>query len=154
MPDLGGIQTTLDKRTRHRRALLRMLFDFHQTDRMVICLDPKNLNMLHDFYADRCTTRLLELNCNFSDDYLIGHATRVGLASASTPQETIRRLLPTVRYDVAFESDQIRDANFTKLFRVSEDLNSEENVVPLANFLEAPYSQAKDILAIDHLFAD
>ena len=154
MPNLGGIQTTLDKRARHRRALLRMLFDFHQTDRMVICLDPKNLFMLQDFYADRCTTRLLELNCNFTDDYLIGHATRVGLASETTPKETIQRLLPTVRYDVAFESDQIRDANFTNLFRVSEELDSEENVVPLANFLEIPSHQAQDILSLDHLFAD
>ncbi|MCB1362825.1 MAG: glycosyl transferase, partial [Rhodobacteraceae bacterium] len=26
LPDLGGIQSTLEKRARHRRALMRMLF--------------------------------------------------------------------------------------------------------------------------------
>ena len=27
LPDLGGIQSTLEKRMRHRRALVRMLFE-------------------------------------------------------------------------------------------------------------------------------
>lgn len=31
LPDLGGIQTTIEKRTRHRRALVRMLFDYWNT---------------------------------------------------------------------------------------------------------------------------
>ena len=35
LPDLGGIQKTLGKRTRHRRALMRMLFDFYETDRLI-----------------------------------------------------------------------------------------------------------------------
>ena len=40
LPDLGGIQTTLEKRTRHRRALVRMLFEYWQTDRLILCVDP------------------------------------------------------------------------------------------------------------------
>jgi hypothetical protein len=28
------------KRNRHRRALMRMLFDYYDTDRLMICLDP------------------------------------------------------------------------------------------------------------------
>jgi hypothetical protein len=56
--------------------------------------------------------RLLEIDCEFTDDYLIGHARRVGLAGDRTPRETLDRLLPTIRYDVRFESDRIRDADF------------------------------------------
>ena len=40
LPDLGGIQTTIDKRMRHRRALVRMLFDHWQTDKLILCVDP------------------------------------------------------------------------------------------------------------------
>ncbi len=80
LPDLGGIQSTMGKRHRHRRALMRMLFDYYDTDRLIICLDPSNLDLLHDFCADRSVTRLLEVDCNFSDEYLIGHSMRVGLA--------------------------------------------------------------------------
>ncbi len=85
LPDLGGIQTSLSKRTRHRRALMRMLFESYGTDRMIICLDPSNIDLLHDFYADRSRTRLLDIDCSFSDDYLRGHARRIGLAGEATP---------------------------------------------------------------------
>ena len=33
------------KRTRHRRALMRMLFDYYDTDRLIICLDTANLDL-------------------------------------------------------------------------------------------------------------
>ncbi|MGB7320921.1 MAG: DUF5928 domain-containing protein, partial [Albidovulum sp.] len=62
LPDLGGIQTNLEKRTRHRRALMRMLFEYHNTDRIVVCMDPANLDLMRDFCSDRSTTRLLEID--------------------------------------------------------------------------------------------
>ena len=63
LPDSGGIQNTLDKRMRHRRAFMRMLFEHHGTERLVVCLDPASIELLDDFYADRSTTKLLELEC-------------------------------------------------------------------------------------------
>ena len=102
LPDLGGIQSTLEKRTRHRRALMRMLFDYWKSDRLIVCIDPANVELMQDFYNDKSTVRLLEIECDFTDDYLMGHARRVGLASDNSPQETVERLLPTIRYDVRF----------------------------------------------------
>ncbi|MGO4914145.1 DUF5928 domain-containing protein [Pseudogemmobacter sp. W21_MBD1_M6] len=154
LPDLGGIQTTLVKRARHRRALMRMLFDYYDTDRMVVCLDPGSMELFQDFYSDRCVTRLLEIDCDFSDDYLIGHAKRVGLAGERTPQETINRLLPTIRYDVVFESDRIRDANFPNFYRLRESSSVEENIAPLAGFLSLTETAAREIASTDHLFVD
>lgn len=154
LPDLGGIQTTLEKRTRHRRALMRMLFDYYETDRLVICLDPKNMDLFHDFFSDRCVTKLLEMESVFTDDYLIGHARRVGLAGAQTPQETIDRLLPTIRHEINFESDQIRDANFPKFYRLRQTASDDENTVPLAAFLNVPEATAREIAATQYLFED
>ena len=154
LPDLGGIQSTLEKRTRHRRALMRMLFDYWQTDRLVVCIDPANVDLMQDFYNDKAKVRLLEIECEFSDDYLIGHAVRVGLASRQTPQATIDRLLPTIRYDVKFEGDRIRDAGFANLSRLRQAGTVAENTVPLAEFLDIPLEKARAIAATEYLFVD
>ncbi len=154
LPDLGGIQSTLEKRTRHRRALVRMLFDYWQTDKLVLCIDPANVDLMQDFFNDKADVRLLEVDCEFTDDYLIGHARRVGLAGDRTPQETIDRLLPTIRYDVRFESDRIRDAGFPGLYRIREAGSVDENTVPLAAFLDIPIETAREIAATEHLFVD
>lgn len=154
LPDLGGIQSTMGKRHRHRKALMRMLFDYYDTNRLIVCMDPANLDLLEDFGRDRSTTRILEIECDFSDDYLIGHAMRVGLAGERTPAETLQRLLPTVRNDLVHESDRIRDANFTHHHRIREIDPYEMNARPLASFLTVPEETARDIVHLDHLFSD
>jgi hypothetical protein len=154
LPDLGGIQSTMGKRHRHRKALMRMLFDYYDTDRLIVCMDPANLDLLEDFGRDRSTTRILEVECTFSDEYLIGHAMRVGLAGERTPAETLQRLLPTVRNDLAHESDRIRDANFANHYRLREVDPAEVNARPLASFLTVAEETARDIVQLDHLFSD
>ena len=154
LPDLGGIQSTLDKRTRHRRALMRMLFDYYETDRMIICLDTANLDLMQDFFSDRSTTRLLELECEFTDEFLTGHAKRVGLAGELTTGETMQQLLPTIRYDVIYESDRIRDAGFNNHLRVRELASPDENARPIAEFLSVPEDVARGIAQTPYLFAD
>ncbi len=154
LPDLGGIQATIEKRTRHRRALMRMLFDYHGSDRLVMCLDPSDIDLMRDFYSDRSSTRLLEIRCDFSDNYLRGHARRTGLAGAGTSVEALNALLPTVRADFAHESDEIRDASFPNAYRLRENGSEEENVLALARFLDIPENQARDLAHTDHLFVD
>lgn len=154
LPALGGIEKTLGKRTRHRRALMRMLFDYFETDRLIVCMDPSNLDLLEDFTSDRSTTRILEIECGFTDDYLIGHAMRVGLAGEQTTQRTLDRLLPTIRNDIVFESDAIRDAQFENHCRIREAASSKENADELAKFLGVGHDKAHEITSTDYLFAD
>ncbi len=154
LPDLGGIQSSLEKRTRHRRALMRMLFDYFETDRMIVCMDPANIELLQDFVADRSMTRILEVECSFTDDYLKGHALRVGLAGEQTAPETLERLLPTIRSDMVFESDRIRDSGFENLTRMRQSADVQENAQALAQFLSVPPATAWDIAGGDHIFSD
>ena len=154
LPDLGGLQKTLGKRHRHRRALMRMLFEYYDTDRLVICLDPASLDLLEDFCGDRSVTRLLEIECRFSDAYLEGHAQRVGLAGHRTPPETLARLLPTIRTDIAHEIDMIRDAGFANHLRMRETASVPENAKIIAEFLTVTRDLAQEIARTDHLFAD
>ncbi|MEM9427219.1 MAG: DUF5928 domain-containing protein [Pseudomonadota bacterium] len=154
LPDLGGIQTTLEKRTRHRRAMMRMLFDYYETDSLLICLDPSNLELFRDFYRDRSETRLLEIDCNYSDSYLQGHAKRVGLAGEHTSAETFATLLPTIRNDVYRESELIRDETFPEFYRIRERAEPSENVEPLAHFLGIDANKAREIAETEYLFVD
>lgn len=154
LPDLGGIQTTLEKRTRHRRALMRMLFDYFETNRLIVCMDPSNLDLMQDFASDRSETRILEIDCQFSDDYLIGHAHRVGLAGEQTSAATLERILPTIRNDLTYETDRIRDADFPHYGRISETAPPEENAEKIADFLGISRDQAEQLARTEYLFAD
>lgn len=154
LPDLGGIQTSLTKRGRHRRALMRMLFEAYGTDRLVFCLDPAGFDPIHDFYADRCRARLLEIDCSFSDEYLAGHALRVGLVGEATPQTQVDRLLPTLRQDIAYETDRLRDAEFPRHWRIRDTASVEENTQAIAAFLGISEDKAREIAETPHLFAD
>jgi len=154
LPDLGGIQNTLEKRTRHRRSLMRMLFDYFETDRLIVCMDPGNLDLLNDFASDRSVTRILEIECQFTDDYLTGHAMRVGLAGEQTSGDTLERLLPTIRGDMVHESDLIRDAHFENHSRMRETASQGENADAVTRFLAIPQDKAQEIANTDHLFAD
>lgn len=154
MPDLGGIESNLEKRARHRRALLRMIFDRLDTDRLAFCVDPGNLALLHDLNADPAETRLLEVVCTMSDDYLIGHARRVGLAGPHTSDQAMARLLPTIRFDIRHESDRIEDADFPFFARIRETGDLAETSRRIADFLDIAPDVARSIAATDHLFAD
>lgn len=154
LPDLGGIQATIGKRTRHRRALMRMLFDYFETDRLIVCIDPGSLDLLQDFCGDRSVTKLLEVQCNFTDEYLIGHAMRVGLAGEQTPQDTLERLLPTIRGDMDFESDRIREEKFENHLFLRESEGRDQQGDLLARFLDITPQKAQEIAEPDYLFAD
>ncbi|WP_392336940.1 DUF5928 domain-containing protein [Loktanella salsilacus] len=154
MPDLGGIQGSLGKRTRHRRALMRMLFDYYDSDRLIICLDTANIDLMQDFFSDRSTTKLLEIQCGLSDDFLSGHARRVGLAGEETPAHALAQLLPTIRADVIFESDQIKDAEFPNHLRIRESATPAENAPALAEFLQVSDETARTLAETPYLFVD
>ncbi|WP_425049876.1 DUF5928 domain-containing protein [Psychromarinibacter sp. S121] len=154
LPDLGGIQSTVEKRTRHRRSLMRMLFDYHDSDRLVMCLDPGAIDLMRDFYSDRSGTKMLEVQCDFSDEYLVGHAKRVGLAGDRTPPDTLEALLPTIRADFVYESDQIRDAGFEHVYRLRESGSPDDNLLALARFLDIPENRAREIAETGYLFVD
>ncbi len=131
-----------------------MLFDYYSTDRLIVCMDPAGLDLLHDFCSDRSRTKLLEIECAYSEEDLIGHAHRMGLAGENTPAEALDRLLPTIRNDITHEADRIRDAEFDFHYRIRELDSPQQNAEPLAQFLSIPVETAHEITATDNLFAD
>ncbi|SFB08445.1 Core-2/I-Branching enzyme [Poseidonocella pacifica] len=154
LPDMGGIETSLSKRMRHCRALVRMLFDHFGSDRLIVCVDPADISLLQDFYGDRARIRLLEVECQFSDSYLAGHARRIGLAGTGTPAAALAKILPTIRQDILSETDRMQDSDFPGHFHLREGAPVIENATALAEFLAISQEAAHDIATTEHLFAD
>ncbi|KIT14812.1 DUF5928 domain-containing protein [Jannaschia aquimarina] len=154
LPDLGGIDRTLAKRHRHRRAVLRMLYNRFEADRLVICLDPARHDLVADFAADRSLTRVLLVECDTDDAYLRGHAERIGLIGDSTPDSTIRQILPTLTQDVVAEFEQIRAIDLEHLYRIDEGMDEATLVATLTRVFTCDEETAALIARTPHLFDD
>ncbi|MFV0300164.1 MAG: DUF5928 domain-containing protein [Paracoccus sp. (in: a-proteobacteria)] len=154
LPDLGGTETTLTKRHRHRRALVRLLFDQFGSRQLVICLDPSALELISDFTGERSNTRILLIDTEFDNDYVRGHISRVGLAGQNTSAELIERILPTVRADLEEETERLRDMGYADFHVVSAAQDDEANTDAMMAFLDVPPQIAHDLVATPHLFDD
>ena len=86
-----------EKKNRHRRLLLRLLFEHFQCDRMMICLDPRELDTLAELQADAAETRILEIDCLFEDQYLWDYMRRLGLIINPGENHLNDQLLPSIR---------------------------------------------------------
>ncbi|NDH27442.1 MAG: hypothetical protein EBY35_14740, partial [Rhodobacteraceae bacterium] len=154
IPDLGGILSSEEKKSRHRRSLVRMLFEYYKTDRLLLCLDPGDFDILQDFCSDIALTRVLEIVCLMDDDYILGHAKRVNLISDTTPAEAISTLLPSIRNELNHQSERITDAGFDNFFRITEQGNLKKNSDQIKLFCELDEETATAIMEQDWLFAD
>lgn len=154
LPDMGGVASTVDKRERHRRALVKLMFEQFGNDRLVFCVDPSAVSLIADFDADRAQTRVLFVDSRFDDDYVRGHMGRVGLVSPDAPSDIVHRLLPIVRNDLQHEADRLREAGFRHLATISESAGPDRNAAALAAFLGVPEPQARALAETPHLFAD
>jgi len=153
-PSLGGIESRLEKRRRHVRSFLHMVFDQKQTDRLVICVDSSSKDLIQDFYQDKAKVKTLLMMCQFEESYLFGHAQRIGLIVEDSSAEVTQRLLPTLHQDVRHEHHQLIDAQFPQSYQIYQEASIEQNAVPLAEFLGISIEKACAILALDHLFSD
>ncbi|TDL79822.1 glycosyl transferase [Palleronia sediminis] len=154
LPHLGGIDASMQKRHRHRRSFLRMIFEYHGTRRLAICLDPADLDILRDLAQDRTTLHVLEIDCELSDAYLEGHAKRIGLASDATAASVLQTLVPALRGDIAFERDAMRAVAGGRLAILQQDGPGDEQAQALREFLPVPLETAQRLARIPHLFSD
>ena len=154
LPDLGGIASTVAKRERHRRALVRLLLDDYGTRQLVLCLDPSALTLIADFLGDRADTRILFIDSDFDEAYLRGHMRRIGLAGPATPDPVIRQLLPIVASDLAHEADRLRDMVSSRLTVISPWAPATANTDAVARFLDISPQVAHDLAQTPDLFTD
>lgn len=79
LPDLGGIESSREKRGRHRRSFMSLLFEVTGKTRLAICLDPSQTEAIQDLRGDDCKFTVIQVDTEIPPEYLIGHAQRIGL---------------------------------------------------------------------------
>ncbi|MDO5370261.1 DUF5928 domain-containing protein [Paracoccus sp. (in: a-proteobacteria)] len=154
LPDMGGIETTLAKRERHRRALVKMLFVMFDQPSIAICLDPSALGLVQDFLGDKAETRLLLIEADFDDDYVRGHIERVGLAGQNSAPHQVDRLIPAVRSDLEHEAEHIRDLEIEGFETIARHRGEQANAAALRRLLDVDPEVALTLARTDHLFDD
>ncbi len=145
LPDLGRLEDRRSKRNRHRRAFLKLLFERLETDSLTICLDPGNLDTIADFASDRCQMRVLDVQCSFDDDFLTGHAQRIGLADSNISAEMRGSLTSALRNNMRADLDSLQEMGLSALYMISETASNEANGVALASFMKIPSPRAEKI---------
>jgi hypothetical protein len=154
LPEMGGVESSLGKRERHRRALVKLMFEQLDASQMAFCVDPSALNLVSDFDSDRSEVRVLFVASKFDDDYVRGHMVRVGLVADDAPSEQVDSLLSVVRSDLEHEADRLKEAGFAYLTVISETATKEENAAALAAFLKVPADKGDTLAETPHLFDD
>ncbi|MBC9246652.1 glycosyl transferase [Paracoccus sp. 11-3] len=154
LPDLGGIASSVAQRDRHRRALVKLLFEEFEAEQLIMCVDPSALPLISDFAGERSRARILFIDTDFGEKYLRGHMKRIGVAGDGTPDEVVERLLPIVRGDLQHEAERLRDMGFPHFEVISEQAGTAINAAAIARFLEVSDEIAQDLAATPHLFSD
>ena len=144
LPPLGGIETSKPKRGRHRRAVLRMLLEYHGTNRLMICLDPSNFEALRDIRDDQCGLRVIELRTDIDDDYLLGHAKRAGFLPDEAQLGDSMPLIRTLDRQFKDDSNALRDLGLTHLYALGVDDSADLAGEQIARFLDIPFSDGRD----------
>lgn len=154
LPDLGGIGSTLAKRDRHRRALVRLLTSHFGGRRLVLCLDPSARPLIADLAGGGADTRVLLIDRPLNEAYLRGHLRRTGLAGDATPEDEVVRLLPVLARDLAHEVRELRNRGLCGLDTLSPSAANDDNAAALARFLDIPAGAAQALARTPHLFDD
>ena len=154
LPDLGNIHSSLSKRSAHRRAFLKLLFQSCETSKLVICLDPSSLAAIQDFASDGCRLRLLDLQCDVSDDWLSGHAERVGLGSSRDQGDLREGVMATLRQNILDEQADIRALNLAHHTRIRQGDDPGKLARPFADAFDISIDLGAKLARTPHLFED
>ena len=152
LPPMGNFEGSREKRSRHRRAFLRLLFEDTGADRIAFCLDPSNLDAIRDLMADGCEVRILDVRCDISDDWLSGHGERIGLGSPETTGALHGQLLTTLRNTIEAEVRAIRHLGLAGYRSIAEGETPGQMARPIAEALGLSVDQGAKIARRDGLF--
>jgi hypothetical protein len=154
LPDLGGIGSSKAKRRQHPESLLRLLIDIMQTDRLAVCVDPGSIDIIRQICDTSGDVRVLVIESNFSDEYLLGHAQRIGLVDGRSPPAVWHALLPGLREELAFEIESLQRATSARFNRLPPATLTLARVAMISRVFDLPESAAHAIAERLHRFED
>jgi len=84
----------------------------------------------------------------------LSHAKRVGLVAENTPVGTLVGLLPSVKNDLCYELEALRDSDFANYFRLVQGNSVTRNGEALASFANMSTESAQSIASKTWMFND
>lgn len=145
LPELGHAADPLATRNRNRPAFLRLLFDQHQTETLVLCIDPGRIEAIEELLADPCDVRVLEIDCDIDAAYLRGHGVRAGLLADTMGGSLEKATLSALRADIIADSARLR-ALGGQCQVIREGAAAEVNAGALSRFLDISLPRAHTMI--------
>ena len=133
--ELGNLEVGKDKRGRHRRAFLSLLFQSRGVSKLAICVDPSRDDVVRDFAETDCRMRVLLIDTDFDEHDLCGHAERVGLLAPAADGQARRAVVDALTVEFAEESGRLRKVGTGRMDRLGADQNRVEKAAAVARFL-------------------
>lgn len=144
--DLGNLEVGKDKRGRHRRAFLSLLFETRNVAKLALCADPSRDDVVSDFADTDCRMRVMLIDTDFSDRELLDHGERVGLLNAEAGEAQRDAVITALKVEFAEESGRLRKSHRGRLDRVSADQNRVENAAAIARFLRVGRDEVEAVV--------
>ena len=144
--DLGNLEVGKDKRGRHRRAFLSLLFETRGVSKLALCVDPSRDDVISDFADTDCRMRLMLIDTDFTHSDLVAHAQRVGLLSPSSGHLQVEAVTSALEIEFAEESGRLRKPHFGRLDRLAVDQNRVENAAAVSRFLRVGRDEVEAIV--------
>ncbi|MEM7524600.1 MAG: DUF5928 domain-containing protein, partial [Pseudomonadota bacterium] len=133
--DLGNLEVGKEKRGRHRRAFLTLLFKARGASKIALCVDPSRDDVVRDFAETECRMRVLLIDTPFADAEYEDHARRIGLMGAAATDRQRRTVVSALKVEFAEESGRLRRTEIGRLDMLSASQNRVEKAASVARFL-------------------
>ncbi|MFS4438130.1 DUF5928 domain-containing protein [Paracoccaceae bacterium GXU_MW_L88] len=154
LPALGGLEQGLKKRQQHRRAFTRLLMEALGRDTLLLGIDSSADHILRDLKQGGAAIRVLEIDCEISDEYLRGHAQRVGLGGAEHGAQMQQTILGALRRDFTIEQERLRATDPANTTLLTQGGNWGQNRAAMMKFLDIDIPAAERLLHTPNLFDD
>ncbi|MEO0342903.1 MAG: DUF5928 domain-containing protein [Pseudomonadota bacterium] len=146
LPDMGGLDEHVDKRARHRRAVIRLLFDIYKSDQLVIGLDPESTEVLNDLALDRNQTIMLYVARDLDEDYFRGHAERTGQIEGDISDQDWASIYRAMQEKHERSVEDLQHPRLFKYGEVRQKDKHKQRVEAVARILGCQAAEAQDIL--------
>ncbi len=144
--DLGGFQYDRDKRLEMPVAFMRMFYDTKNLNQAIIGADPSRYKELLQLTQSGEDIRAIELENQFSPEYLDGHAERSGLMvqqSSSVQEAALHRTILEIFRN---ESQEIKGLEFTRFGHIRDWHNAKTRAEILGAIFEQETEKFLDMV--------
>ena len=144
--DLGNLEVGKDKRGRHRRAFISLLFDIRGTEKLALCIDPSRDDVVRDIADTDARMRVLLIETEFSETEYLDHAERVGLLAPGVLEEQRRAVIDALKIEFSEESGRLRKVDTGRMDLLSDDQNRVEMAASIARFLRVSRDEVEAVV--------